>query len=808
MIGPHETGSQAPHKTPAFNPAAIPTELDRGEVWVTWGGRTVNESTGELKLDKAPRSPRGTAVSSTAKGWFKLGACLAAVRKHPEQLFGVGRMLNAAEDGIVAVDLDHVLDHAEGIELVDELKRSMPHAYFERSPSGNGVRMFAWAPGAVAKCIEGGREFVQRAAWPVEGCQAEFYAYARGRRYVTVTGDVIHPGDLTVDSSAAVLALAERIKPQALAREPKGGNVTTPASDATDADVARAMLPLLGAHRAEDRSEWIRVMLALKAAGLGLDEFIEFSRRCPAKFDAADCEAKWKSAVPQRANVAWLVAMAGEDAGPEARRAALRELHARAPRGPGWKHAPADRSKLHAEARETDLADRRDAVEAERIVSEITCLREFVEEQRERWRWIGGREQWIEWRAGWWRIDVEGRFADLARTAVELHFPAPMHTLGRASTLVSNARDPMRIEAGKLDVAGDVIGVGPRGEERIVNLRTGETRQARPEDHVTRSTGIMPGGDAPTWRACLDRWTCGDAELVRYLQLVAGYWLTGSVALHEFYLLHGAGRDGKSTFVDLVAAAMGPYAGGVNVSALLASDREAHPTSKAKLAGLRLAHSGELPKGSEWNESAIKALTGGDRITARFVNQDEFDFDPTHKLVIHTNTLPRIREGGRAWERRMRVIPFRAQVSDAEDDRSLRGKLTAELPGILAWLIEGARQVLAITGQGKGLTVPEAVRRASGDYLADEDWFGQWLADRCDVDAGERWFTPARELIEDFDGWRESSGMPRHMALTPRQLMAELPKRGLKPEQLTTGSRPRGWRGIRLKAKFAGEIPI
>jgi len=554
--------------------------------------------------------------------------------------------------------------------------------------------------------------------------------------------------------------------------------------------------------RADDHEEWVRVGLACRAAGLDLEDWIGFSMRCPAKFDRAECERRWASFKPKRADVGWLVAMAGEDAGEERRREVLRALHAAKPTGPGWKHAKLEQRAMHraSAARGPGTPE---GENGEDPATEFRCLEQFIEQHRDSWRYVTAREQWVEWRDGWWRLDVEGRIQALARDAVVGQFEAKGHTLTRMNAIVAAARAPMHLDAGELDVRVDLVGVGPHGSERVLELRSGLVRAAKPEDRITRSTGILPDGEAPTWQRCLREWTCGDAELAEYLQLMAGYWLTGSVALHEFYLLHGPGGDGKSTFLDLTAAAMGPYAGGVNVAAMLAG-REGHPTSRAKLAGLRVAYSSELPKGSEWNESAVKALTGGDRITAHFMHRDEFDFPPTHKLAIATNVLPRIREGGESWKRRMRVIPFRAKLVR---DTGLPARLHAELPGILAWMIEGGRRVLEIIERGGTIPMPEAVRVASAAYLDAEDWFGQFIEDRCEVNAGERWFTPTTEIVAEFATWATSSGMAPHTSINARTLAAELPRRfNLEPEQLTTGDRARGWRGLRLRR--AAEIPI
>ena len=806
MIGQEKPESQVPHGRPVFRPDDIPPQLRPDlPIWVVWG------PAGDGHADKCPRDPRHLRPAPPNAGqWFTLEGCLAAVQANPERLFGVGRMMNAAEDGIVGIDLDHVMECDAGVEFLDEIRRAMPFAYVERSPSGTGVRLFAWAPAAVAEMKAKGRESVKNARYPVEGCGVEIYANGRGGRHLTITGDTIHRGDLEVDSSRAVLDLVTSLEPKA---RPAAVQAQAHDSTATDADVARAMLPLLADARAGDHDEWIGVGLACMAAGLTLADWLEFSRRCPAKFDAAECERRWATFSPRTAKVSWLVAKAQEDAGKGQVRDAFRELHRGKPRGPGWNHAKELQREFHAEARGGDLAARKERAEAVRAAeraeieaTEYACLDEFVEEHRHAWRYVAARGNWLQFREGWWRYDAEGRLPALVRSAVEAKFPPKLHTIMRANSIAAAARAPMHLEVGELDRDPWVIGVGHRGAGKVVDLRTGEIRAARAEEFVTRSTDVMPAPGAPTWARCLEEWARGDGELVTYLRRIAGYWLSGSVAYHEFYVLHGPPGTGKSRFVEAIAAAMGPsYAGGINLAAILDTGGNSHSTSRAKLCGLRLAHTSEIPEGAAWNESALKSITGGDTITGNFKYHDEFSFAPTHKLVISTNHLPRVRDTG-PLRRRVRVIPFEAKVAR---DPALPEILAAEAAGILAWAIEGAREVAELLAHREAMPMPAAVRKASEEYLDAEDWFGQFVEDRCQVDPGAgHWFTPSEALVKEFTDWAPKAGISPHASITARMLGNELPRRyGLKPKQLATGDRCRGWSGIRLR-RLGEEIPV
>lgn len=806
--GGNSSGSARPTasvsgRRPEFVPEAIPQALagPRTE-WVVWGGEIPVGNGSIRKLDKCPRSPRGRfpRVRVNDGHWFRFEECRSAVRRNPDRLFGVGRMMTAGDDDIVGIDLDRVLADPRGEEFVRELQRSLPYAYFERSPSGTGIRVFAFAPGAIEALRRRRVQEVKRRDYPIEGANVELYANDRGGRYLTVTGAMVQAGDLAKDSTEAVLALVARLDAM-IARQDSVSRRPRPLEDGPlDLDFLRSLLPILASWRAEDRDQWIRVGMACKAAGLAYGDWELFSRRCEWKFDEADCARRWKSLNPREAKASWLVAMAKEDS-PESFRKACQAVGRMASRAV----SPSDASGGLEDGLEDKIEPTDEGVppvddESPRdwaAETEFTCLEGFVARHRDRWRWIPERGCWFEWSGGWWRADDRGRIAGLARAEVERCFPPRMHTLQRRQTIVHAAQDPLREPLGRFDAHPDLLGVGGVGHERVVELRTGLVRTARPEDLILRSTGILPGGEAPVWERCIREWTDGDAKLARYLQLVTGYCLTASVDLQQFWILHGLGEDGKSTFIETVAAAMGPYAGGFNLAAVLAGDREVHPTSRAKLHGLRLAYTSECPSTGAWNEAAMKSLTGGDRITARFMYQDEFDFVPTHKFLIATNHLPAIRTGGKSWHRRIRVVPFRKRVAPQTD---LKSVLRKELPGVLAWMIHGAVEALSVIDRGGTIEAPEAVAEAGRRYESTEDWFASCLADRFELDPPSDWFTPTSEILSEVARWAEANRVASMTGINARLIAQELQDRfGLRAGVATTAGRQRGYHGIRTK---------
>ncbi len=179
---------------------------------------------------------------------------------------------------------------------------------------------------------------------------------------------------------------------------------------------------------------------------------------------------------------------------------------------------------------------------------------------------------------------------------------------------------------------------------------------------------------------------------IAFLQRLCGYWLTGSTREEKLTIVYGIGGNGKTKFIETVRGCLGhDYATGVAMETLIATHGEQHPTDLADLRGKRLAIATETEEGRRLAESKVKMLTGGDRIRARHMRQDFFEFNPTHKIVIVGNHRPALRNVDEAMRRRVLLIPFDVVIPPNERDPQLAEKLAAERPAILAWMIEGCR---------------------------------------------------------------------------------------------------------------------
>ena len=184
---------------------------------------------------------------------------------------------------------------------------------------------------------------------------------------------------------------------------------------------------------------------------------------------------------------------------------------------------------------------------------------------------------------------------------------------------------------------------------------------------------------------------------------------------------------------------------------LLTEQDQAHPTGKADLQGARFVVLSELEDGQRLAESTVKQLTGGDRIKARYMRQDFFEFEPTHKFLVATNHKPTVRGADYAIWRRIRVLPFDVTIPDHEQDPGLADALVEEASGILTWMVAGCQM-----WQTRGLGAPSVVQAATDAYRFEEDRIGAFLNDCCELDDNSH--VSAQALYEAYSEWATGNG--------------------------------------------------
>lgn len=323
-----------------------------------------------------------------------------------------------------------------------------------------------------------------------------------------------------------------------------------------------------------------------------------------------------------------------------------------------------------------------------------------------------------------------------------------------------------------------------------VDLERAELRSAKREDMLTKSTSVSPapaGAKPQLWLEFLDTIFDGDQEVIGFMQRLCGYALTGRTDEQKLFFLHGSGANGKSVFLNTLVWLFGDYAKRAPSDTFLMTRGEQHPTNLAGLHGARLVVGSELPKGKTWNDSVIKDLTGGDRIAARYMRQDFFEFDPQLTLMIAGNTKPSFGAVDNAMKRRVVLIPFDVTIPPEKRDGKLEEKLRNEGPEILRWCMEGAAEWDMF-----GLAIPEVIRAASETYLEGEDELGQFL-EECTV-ADVSGFVSNSDLWERYSGW---CLLELTTPMGKNNFLKAIEERGFKAKKGTGGTR--GKSGLRLK---------
>lgn len=254
-----------------------------------------------------------------------------------------------------------------------------------------------------------------------------------------------------------------------------------------------------------------------------------------------------------------------------------------------------------------------------------------------------------------------------------------------------------------------------------------------PADLLTKVTAVVPSEEGmPLWEDALQLFFCGDQRLIDYVQQVCGLCLVGKVYQEALLIAYGDGRNGKSTFWNVIYKVLGSYSGNISADALTVNCKRNVKPEMAELKGKRMILAAELQEGMRLNTSVVKQLCSTDPIFAEKKFKAPFHFEPSHTLVLYTNHLPKVGASDDGTWRRLIVIPFHAKIQGSKDIKNYTQHLVDNAGGaVLSWLIEGARKVIAANYQ---ITRPQCVLDAIGSYREGNDWLGNFINECCEVD--------------------------------------------------------------------------
>lgn len=393
---------------------------------------------------------------------------------------------------------------------------------------------------------------------------------------------------------------------------------------------------------------------------------------------------------------------------------------------------------------------------------------------RGRWlAWDGQRWQWTERSGG-----VVREYAKrIARSLPEDDNQALTHKRRSLGAIGTTAMLTQASTDGRIMVGLDELDAHPwelNTPLGIVDLRTGRMSPADPRKLHTRMTSCAPdpNADPSVWLEFLHDTFGGDSGLIAYLQRLVGYSAVGLVGPHVLPFCHGSGGNGKGVFLEAQMKVLGDYATTAPSGFLMATPHSKHETEIARLAGARMVLCSEVNEDDHFDEAKVKQLTGGDTLTARFMQQDHFTFAPTHQLWLMGNHKPAVRSGGRSFWRRLRLVPFDHEVPDSKVVDDLQGILASEHgPAILHWIVQGAASYHL-----SGLQDPPSVKAATEDYAHDQDTVTRFLEEQCVLGGGENVAIKVTLVRAAYERWCADAG---EVPVSAKAFGMQMTKRGV-----------------------------
>src|ERR1700678_3481047 len=273
--------------------------------------------------------------------------------------------------------------------------------------------------------------------------------------------------------------------------------------------------------------------------------------------------------------------------------------------------------------------------------SDDALAQRFADRHEGALRFIAAWGQWFRYNGKVWRQDDTLHAFDLARricreASAECNgkegVKAALASAKTVAAVERLARSDRRIAAtiDQWDAEPWLLNT-PDG---VIDLRSGRLRPHRGDDYMTKITAVGPGGDCPIFLAFLHRISGSDPELVAYFRREVGDALTGSTREQSLFFGYGTGANGKGVLLSTVAGILADYHRTAPIETFTVTNGDRHPTELAMLRGARLVTATETEEGRQWAEARVKQLTGGDRVPARFMRQDFFEYLPQFKLFI------------------------------------------------------------------------------------------------------------------------------------------------------------------------------
>lgn len=720
----------------------VPDELKGYDHWICWG---VEERDG--KATKVPYSPHGGKASVDDPSTWGTFEQACSYLEQNEYLAGIGFVFSV-DDPFCGIDLDKCRDAESGIIEADAQKHIKTFSsYTEISPSETGAHII----------IKGKKKGDKARKGKIE-------MYDSGR-YFTMTGRVLD-GYTTIETRQEQL---DRLYDMLFAEKPSAPKQPQSVSLDDQALIEKAMSAKDGAKFTalwegdisgyDSHSEADLALCCLLAFWTGgdydrIDRLFRQSGLYREKWHREDYRSKTiNQAIENTAEF----------------------------------YSPNKISAINIQS--VAAAN----TQFETTFTEGWLARKFVELHGQDVRYCYVWDKWLIWTGRRWRIDYTGEVHRKAKGVIKSLLKEASETdddktrkllASYAHKADTRSKYNAIIELSKCEIP--ILPEDMDSDPMLFNcingtidLRTGELREHRRGDYITK---IAPfeydtNAKASRWERFLKEIFNGNEGIIEFLQRAVGYAMTAEIREQVLLILYGTGANGKTTFLETLLNIFGDYGKPAEQDLLIVKRHEQHPTGIADLMGARFVSAMEIGEGKRLNEALVKRLTGKDRLKARFMRQDFFEFEPTHKIFMAVNHKPHIRGTDTGIWRRIRLIPFSVEIPEHKQDKQLQEKLLTEASGILAWAVQGC-----LAWQEHGLGMTTEIQNATDEYRTEMDTISAFIAECCIE--GDHYKAKASELYQCYREWCDKNG---ERYVSQRDMAAYLTDKGYFRKRLMNG---------------------
>jgi len=764
----------------------IPQELKQLNRWVCW---KLEERDG--KPTKVPVNPKtgGRAMSNNPDTWGSFETALECHKKY--NLQGVGFMFNG--DGIVGVDIDGCRDPetgtltAEARDIIYTLE-----SYTELSQSGTGIHIIC-----KGRLPEGKRR------------HGKVEMYETGRFFI-MTGNVLDDGHTEIEERTAELA---QVHAKYVADKPKKTKKAAPQAEITLDDeeiINKASNAKNGyAFRELMAGRWEGNYSSQSEADLALCNLLAFYTKDLGTIDRIFRRSglyrdKWDEARPDGTYGSITIMKAINDV-TETYTPKKAKQEKQLPEPP---EMDLGYDQLYGKPVEGPVEDE---PKMQDTASDLGRSKIFSQKYKDVLRWCGDMKSWLVWNGKYWEQDRTLQVMQMAKDAVDSMIYSAAKAVSGATgedevkkakqvfrdtvkaksersikAMVELAKSDLPITVQQLDKDPYLLNC----KNGVVDLRTGELKPHKQEYYMTKIAGASyePGKKFKKFGQFLNDITCGDSELADYFQQICGMAAVGKVFYEGMCIFYGSGRNGKSTFLNLISRVFGDYACSINPEILMSQKDGRQITGGVSVEGKRFVTAMEMEEGRRLSSAMLKKLASADPITERPLYQNERTFLPTHTLIMATNFLPKVSSTDAGTWRRIAVVPFKATFEGKKEIKDYASVLYSEdADAILGWIVEGARKYIT---NGHNIIQPEVVKEATAQYRNAEDWLNNFLQECCEIGEYEE---SGGRLFEAYKDWciqNNESYIRRN-----RDFALQLEMQGFEKRRTMHGA---VWSGLRL----------